>query len=103
MAYIPITPNDEKEMLKAIGVSKLDDLFADVPPSQLLKNGLNLPKGLSEPELKRWFTLIGKNNLPVSGRPCFLGAGLYYHEVPSAVKAVVTRPEFLTSYTPYQP
>ena len=41
-------------MLKAIGVSKLDDLFADVPPSQILKNGLNLPKGLSEPELKRW-------------------------------------------------
>ncbi len=103
MAYIPITPNDEKEMLKVIGVSKIDDLFADVPPSQILKNGLNLPAGLSEPELKRWFTLIGKNNLPVSGRPCFLGAGLYYHEVPSAVKAVVTRPEFLTSYTPYQP
>jgi glycine dehydrogenase (decarboxylating) len=103
LAYIPITPQDEKEMLKAIGVSKLDDLFADVPPAQILKNGLNLPKGLSEPELKRWFTLIGKNNSPVSGRPCFLGAGLYYHEVPSAVKAVVTRPEFLTSYTPYQP
>ena len=90
-------------MLKTIGVKSLDDLFSDVPPSQILKNGLNVPAGLSEPELKRWFNLIGKNNQPVSDRPCFLGAGLYYHEVPAAVKAMVTRPEFLTSYTPYQP
>jgi len=103
LAYIPITPEDEKEMLKVIGVKALDDLFADVPPSQILKQGLNLPHGMTEPELKRWFNLIGKNNQPVSDRPCFLGAGLYYHEVPAAVKAVVTRPEFLTSYTPYQP
>ncbi|HJT23962.1 MAG TPA: aminomethyl-transferring glycine dehydrogenase subunit GcvPA, partial [bacterium] len=103
MAYIPITAEDEKEMLKAIGVKNLDDLFADVPPSVILKNGLNLPHGLTEPELKRWFNMIGRNNQPVSDRPCFLGAGLYYHEVPAAVKAVVTRPEFLTSYTPYQP
>jgi glycine dehydrogenase len=103
LAYIPITPEDEKEMLKVIGVKNLDDLFADVPPGQILKNGLNLPHGLTEPELKRWFSMIGKNNEPVSDRPCFLGAGLYWHEVPAAVKAVVTRPEFLTSYTPYQP
>jgi glycine dehydrogenase (decarboxylating) len=103
VAYIPITPEDEKEMLKVIGVKNLDDLFADVPPSQILKDGLHLPHGLTEPELKRWFNMIGKNNQPVSDRPCFLGAGLYYHEVPAAVKAVVTRPEFLTSYTPYQP
>ncbi len=90
-------------MLSAIGVKNLDDLFADVPPSVILKQGLNLPPGLTEHELKRFFNMIGKNNQPVSDRPCFLGAGLYYHEVPSAVKAVVTRPEFLTSYTPYQP
>jgi glycine cleavage system protein P-like pyridoxal-binding family len=103
VSYIPITPEDEREMLKVIGVKALDDLFADVPPSQILSQGLNLPPGLTEPGLKRWFNLIGKNNAPVSDRPCFLGAGLYYHEVPAAVKAVVTRPEFLTSYTPYQP
>ena len=90
-------------MLSTIGVKNLDDLFADVPPSVILKQGLNLPPGLTEHELKRFFNMIGKNNQPVSDRPCFLGAGLYYHEVPSAVKAVVTRPEFLTSYTPYQP
>ncbi|HVZ79976.1 MAG TPA: aminomethyl-transferring glycine dehydrogenase subunit GcvPB [bacterium] len=103
MAYIPITAEDEKAMLAVIGAKKLDDLFADVPPSVILKNGLDLPRGLTEPELKRFFNLIGKNNQPVSDRPCFLGAGVYYHEVPAAVKAVVTRPEFLTSYTPYQP
>src|SRR5580658_11321682 len=90
-------------MLKVIGVKALDDLFSDVPPSQILKQGLNVAPGLTEPELKRWFNLIGKNNQPVSDRPCFLGAGVYWHEVPAAVKAVVTRPEFLTSYTPYQP
>ncbi len=103
MSYIPITPEDEKAMLSVIGVKNIDDLFADVPPSVILKKGLNLPPGLTEPELKRFFNMIGKNNQPVSDRPCFLGAGLYYHEVPAAVKAVVTRPEFLTSYTPYQP
>ena len=88
MTYIPITPEEEKAMLAAIGVKNVDDLFADVPPSVILKNGLNLPPGLTEPELKRFFNMIGKNNHPVSERPCFLGAGLYYHEVPSAVKAV---------------
>lgn len=103
MTYIPITAADEKAMLAAIGVKSVDELFSDVPPSVILKNGLNLPKGMSEPELKRFFNMIGKNNQPVSDRPCFLGAGVYYHEVPAAVKAVVTRPEFLTSYTPYQP
>jgi len=92
--YIPITEKDEKEMLAAIGARTLDDLFADVPPSVILRNGLNLPKGISEPELRRFFNLMAKNNQPVSDRPCFLGAGLYYHELPAAVKAVVTRPEF---------
>ena len=62
-------------MLSAIGVKNLDDLFADVPPSVILKKGLNLPPGLTEPELKRFFNMIGKNNQPVSDRPCFLGAG----------------------------
>jgi glycine dehydrogenase len=90
-------------MLKVIGVKKVDDLFADVPPSVVLKNGLNLPAGLSEPELKSFFRKVGRNNQPVTDRPCFLGAGVYYHDLPSCVKAVVTRPEFLTSYTPYQP
>jgi len=103
LAYIPITADDEKAMLKTIGLKAIDDLFSDVPSAVILKNGLNLPRGLSEPELKRFFNMIGKNNQPVSDRPCFLGAGIYYHEVPAAVKAVVTRPEFLTSYTPYQP
>ncbi len=103
MAYIPITPEDEKEMLKTIGVKKLDDLFADVPPGVLLKNGLNLPRGLSEHDLKRYFARLASGNDPLFSRPCFLGAGVYYHDVPSAVKAVMTRPEFLTSYTPYQP
>jgi len=101
--YIPLTAQDEKEMLKVIGVQSVDDLFADVPPSMILKNGLNLPAGMSEPELKRFFRKAAQNNEPVTDRPCFLGAGVYYHDLPSCVKAMVMRPEFLTSYTPYQP
>jgi glycine dehydrogenase (decarboxylating) len=101
--YIPLTTQDEKEMLKVIGVQSVDDLFADVPSSMILKNGLNLPAGMSEPELKRFFRKAAQNNEPVTDRPCFLGAGVYYHDLPSCVKAMVMRPEFLTSYTPYQP
>ncbi len=103
MSYIPLSAQDEKDMLAVIGVRSVDDLFADVPKSVVLKDGLNLPPGMSESELKAFFRKIGKNNETVTDRPCFLGAGSYYHDLPSCVKAVVSRPEFLTSYTPYQP
>jgi glycine dehydrogenase subunit 2 len=103
MSYIPISFEDEQAMLKTIGAARMEDLFVDVPPSVILKNGLNLPSQMSEIELKRYFRSIEKNNVVVSDQPCFLGAGYYYHEVPAVVKSVVTRPEFLTSYTPYQP
>lgn len=103
MNYIPLSEQDEQEMLRTIGVKKADDLFADVPPSVILKDGLHLPPGLSESDLKAFFRKVGRNNQPVTDRPCFLGAGSYYHDLPSCVKAVVSRSEFVTSYTPYQP
>lgn len=103
MAYIPLTPQDEQEMLQAVGVSRIQDFFSEIPSGWRLKNGYNLPPGLSETALKRFFSVLAKSNASISERPCFLGAGWYFHEIPAAVKASVLRPEFLTAYTPYQP
>jgi glycine dehydrogenase subunit 1 len=86
-------------MLEAIGVETLDDLFADVEPRY--KGELDLPEVLSEYETLREVDALSKEN--VSGLPVFLGAGAYDRIVPSAVGAIISRGEFLTSYTPYQP
>src|SRR3712207_1141613 len=86
-------------MLEAIGVDTLDDLFADVSPK--LKGDLNLPRALSEHGALSDVNRLANEN--VTGAPIFLGAGAYDRIVPSAVGAVISRGEFLTSYTPYQP
>jgi glycine dehydrogenase subunit 1 len=86
-------------MLGAIGVDTLDDLFADVHPSY--EGELDLPPALSEYEALREVDALSKDN--VWGLPIFLGAGAYDRIVPSAIGAIISRGEFLTSYTPYQP
>lgn len=86
-------------MLEAIGVETLDDLFADVSPK--LNGELNLPPALSEYEALRDVNELAAKN--VAGLPMFLGAGAYDRIVPSAIGAIISRGEFLTSYTPYQP
>lgn len=86
-------------MLEAIGVETLDDLFADVSPK--LNGELNLPPALSEYEALRDVNEFAAKN--VAGLPIFLGAGAYDRIVPSAIGAIISRGEFLTSYTPYQP
>jgi glycine dehydrogenase subunit 1 len=86
-------------MLGVIGVETLDDLFADVAPKQ--SEELNLPPAASEYETLREVDAMAKEN--VAGLPVFLGAGAYDRIVPSAVGAIISRGEFLTSYTPYQP
>jgi glycine dehydrogenase subunit 1 len=97
--FTPHTDDDIREMLEAIGVESLDDLFADVSPK--LEGTLNLPPTLSEYEaLSEVNRLAAKN---VAGLPIFLGAGAYDRITPTAVGAVTSRGEFLTSYTPYQP
>ena len=97
--FTPHTEADVQEMLEAIGVETLDDLFADVEPRY--KGELDLPEVLSEYETLREVDALSKEN--VSGLPVFLGAGAYDRIVPSAVGAIISRGEFLTSYTPYQP
>lgn len=97
--FTPHTEADVREMLEAIGVSSLDDLFADVSPK--LEGELNLPPALSEYEALRDVERLAKEN--VTGLPIFLGAGAYDRITPSTVGAITSRGEFLTSYTPYQP
>ena len=97
--FTPHTEADVREMLEAIGVGTVDDLFADVPTK--LEGDLNLPPALSEYEALRAVEGLAREN--VTGLPIFLGAGAYDRIVPSAIGAVTSRGEFLTAYTPYQP
>jgi glycine dehydrogenase subunit 1 len=97
--FTPHTEDDVREMLEAIGVETLDDLFADVSPK--FKGELDLPPVLSEYEaLSDVNTLADRN---VTGVPIFLGAGAYDRIIPASVGAITSRGEFLTAYTPYQP
>ena len=97
--FTPHTEADVKEMLEAIGVDTLDDLFADVSPK--LEEELDLPPALSEHEALADVHELAKEN--AAGLPIFVGAGAYDRIVPSAISALTQRGEFLTSYTPYQP
>ena len=97
--FTPHTEADVAEMLEAIGVGTLDDLFADVSPK--LEGDLDLPPALSEYEALKEVEEAAKEN--VAGLPIFLGAGAYDRVVPTAIGAILSRGEFLTSYTPYQP
>jgi glycine dehydrogenase subunit 1 len=97
--FTPHTEADVQEMLEAIGVETLDDLFADVRP--MYEGELDLPETLSEYEALREVDALAKEN--VHGLPMFLGAGAYDRIVPSAIGAIISRGEYLTCYTPYQP
>ncbi len=100
--YIPNTDSDRAEMLKSIGVSDLDDLFADIPDNYRNPK-LELPPPLSELELRREMYGMAETNLHLGKHISFLGAGAYNHFSPSIVRAIISRGEFLTAYTPYQP
>ena len=100
--YIPNTDEDRRAMLATIGVGAAAELFADIP-SQHRNPALNLPSPLSEPELRRELSQMAAANRPAGEMPCFLGAGAYRHFIPSVVNHVISRGEFATAYTPYQP
>ncbi|KXA98431.1 hypothetical protein AKJ40_04790, partial [candidate division MSBL1 archaeon SCGC-AAA259M10] len=100
--YIPISNSERKEMLKEIGVSAINDLYSDVPDKYMLEKELELPGRLSEPEVKKHVKKIFSKNKPASERLSFLGGGVWNHYIPEHVRELVTRSEFLTSYTPYQ-
>ena len=101
--YLALTDADREAMLAAIGVDSIEQLFADVPEQVRLKRELELPPPTSELEVERELSELAGRNVPVGRELSFLGAGVYDHYVPAIVEAVVSRPEFLTAYTPYQP
>ena len=100
--YIPSTDNDRKEMIEAIGVKNFEGLLTDIPKNFLFPE-LKLQDKLSEPELVEYFTELGNKNVASKIKTSFLGGGSYNHYIPSTVKAMIQRGEFLTAYTPYQP
>ena len=103
MRYLPLTDGDRREMLAAIGVGSVDDLFVDVPREARRDGPVDLPEHLGEMEVERAFAAMAARNLSTADVPSFLGAGAYGHHVPAAVDHLIQRGEFLTSYTPYQP
>lgn len=102
MAYYPHTPHERDEMLAAIGVADMDELFADIP-ARLRNPQLNLPGALSEMETLAELRDLAENNHHAGKSALFLGAGAYNHYTPAIVDALIQRGEFLTAYTPYQP
>ena len=101
--YIPTTSEDEQEMLKVIGVDSIKDLFSDIPEDMRLKKELNLPKAKSELEVATYLKSLADKNCSTSKLTNFLGAGAYDHYIPAIVDHIISRSEFYTSYTPYQP
>jgi len=99
-AYLPHSDQDRAQMLAAVGATSVDDLFAALPES-LRVAGLALPPGLTEAETRDHLQLLADEN-KVWGHSSFVGAGFYRHHVPAAVRAMIGRSEFATSYTPYQ-
>ncbi len=105
--YVPHTDDEIESMLAFVGLASLDELFSTIPEALRLAAGddgryLDVPDGLSEPDvLYEMERLAGRNR--AAGLVCFAGGGAYDHEVPSAVKRLTFRSEFVTAYTPYQP
>lgn len=100
MRYLPHTPHDISLMLERCGAPSLDDLYSDVDPQLRFSGDYDLPEAMSETELQRFFKGLSGKNQPMT---CFAGAGFYDHYTPAAVDSILSRSEFLTAYTPYQP
>ena len=103
MPYFLNNADDQKTMLKSIGVESIDDLFTMVPPELRLGRPLNVPPALGELELTSYVSELAAKNQPAGSGACFLGGGSYDHFIPAVVDYIASRGEFVTSYTPYQP
>jgi glycine dehydrogenase subunit 1 len=103
MRYIPHTAGDVAEMLERIGVDSLEDLFIEVPGSVRLKRPLDLSESVSETELLRELKALAANNATPETHKSFLGGGAYHHFIPAVIDLLISRSEFYTAYTPYQP
>ncbi len=100
MKYFPHTQQDIEQMLQVAGLKSIDDLFAEIPAELQFNREFALPEAMSEVEIRRFFEALGKKN---SNLICFAGAGVEDHYAPSIINPIISRGEFLTAYTPYQP
>lgn len=98
--YIPNTKSEQLAMLEEIGFHSIDELFAHIPEEVKVKDGLNIPSGMSEMEVRKAVTKIAKKNKVFD--TIFRGAGAYRHFIPALVKSVISKEDLLTAYTPYQ-
>ncbi len=98
--YFPHTEADIKQMLAKISLNTIDDLFAEIPDSVVFKKDYDLPSSMSEIELRKYFEKLSEKNRQLT---VFAGAGAYDHYAPSVISPLISRSEFLTAYTPYQP
>jgi glycine dehydrogenase subunit 1 len=101
MRYLPKSPADRAAMLKTIGAPSIDDLFSSIPAEYRLARDLKVPRQMAESEIVDWFRERAHEN--ADGYATFLGAGAYCHYRPVIIDSLVSRGEFLTAYTPYQP
>jgi glycine dehydrogenase subunit 1 len=101
MRYLPKSPAERQQMLRDIGVGSIDDLFAPIPTEYRLRRDLKVPGPLAESEIMEYFRQRSGEN--AAGYATFLGAGAYSHYRPVVIDALVSRGEFFTAYTPYQP
>lgn len=101
--YLPNTDKDREEMLEVIGAKDIMDLFNDIPEKVKINEQMDLPESLSEYELIKHAQELANKNVTASQVPYFIGAGVYDHHIPSVVKHIISRQEFLTAYVPYQP
>jgi glycine dehydrogenase subunit 1 len=101
--YTSATEADRSEMLATIGVGSIEALFADIPATLRMQHGLELGAGLSEQEVYAEVKALAARNVSTEDEISFLGAGMYDHYVPAIIDSILSRSEFLTPYTPYQP
>lgn len=101
--YIGNTNEDKEQMLKEMGYDSVDSLFKAIPESVRLKSNLNIPSAQSEMELVKNLKSLSAKNLNMDDYTCFLGAGAYDHFIPVVIDSLISRQEFYTAYTPYQP
>jgi glycine dehydrogenase subunit 1 len=101
MRFIPVSCEQRETMLRVVGASTVDDLFKVIPEDVRLSRPLALPRGMSEIELADELEQLAASN--TAGLVSFLGGGCYDHYIPAIVDSVVSKPEFFTAYTPYQP
>jgi glycine dehydrogenase subunit 1 len=102
LRYIPNSPDERAEMLRQLGAASIDNLFDSIPETLRLRDHLSVPAALSEIELLKKFDEMGVLN-QAAGRVSFLGGGAYSHYIPTVVDHLISRSEFFTAYTPYQP